>query len=75
MDNKIQQQQLGSGLPKPAESSEALVDDGEDPIKDGRNSAGLGSSVQEGGAVGITPWKQELGGYWGDAQDPDGIPP
>ena len=66
---------MGDGLPKPTESTEAVGDDIKGPRKDGRNCAVPGRNVQGGGAVGVTIWKQELGGDWGDAQGPDGIPP
>ena len=42
---------------------------------DGTNGAGLGRNVQGGGAVGAVVWQQDLGGYRGDNQGPDGIPP
>ena len=39
----------------------------EGSIKDGSNVAGTGSNVKGGGAVGVTIWKQEIGGAQGDA--------
>ena len=66
---------MGGGLPKPAEILEAVGDDSEGYRKDRRNGALLGINVQGDGAFGVTLWKRELGGDWGDAQGPDGIPP
>ena len=43
--------------------------------KDGINGAVPGRNVQGGDAVGATIWKRELGGYWGDAQGTDDVPP
>ena len=54
---------------------EAMGDNSEGPLKDESNGAGPGSNIQGGCEVGITLWKQELGGDQGDAQGPDGIPP
>ena len=50
------------GLPKPTEITEAMGDDIEGPRKDGSNSAGSWINVQGSGAVGVTIWKQDLGG-------------
>ena len=66
---------MGSGIPKPTESAEAVGGDSESPGKDGSACAGPGSNVQAGGAVGIILWKIELVGYQGDAQGPEGVPP
>ena len=66
---------MGSGITKPAQSSEAVEENSKGYRKDGRNGAGPGSNVQGGGTVGVTIWKQELGGDQGDTQDPGGVPP
>ena len=71
----LQQQQLGVGIPKPAQISEAVGHDSEGDRKYGRNGAGPGSDVQGGGAVGSIIWKRDLGGDWGDYQGPDGVTP
>ena len=52
-----------------------MEDDSEGPRKDVINSVGPGSNVQGVGAVGVTIWKQELGGDSGNAQGTDGIQP
>ena len=75
MENRLQQQQLGSGIPKPAQISEVLGHDSEVAIKDGGNGAGLGSNVKGSGSVGDNIWQQYLGGERGDSQVPDGVPP
>ena len=62
-------------MSKPAQVSEAVGDGSKGYRKEGGNDAGPGRNVKGGGAVGVTIWKQELGGDWGDAQGPDGIPP
>ena len=54
---------------------EAMGDNIEGPLKDESNGAGPGSNIQGGCEVGITLWKQELGGDQGDSQGPDSIPP
>ena len=66
---------MGGGIPKPAQSSEAVGDDSEGSRNDGRNSARTGSNLKGGGAVGVTIWNQELGGDRGDPQGPDGVSP
>ena len=66
---------MGGGIPKPAQSSEAVGHGIEGARKYGRNGAGLGSDVQGGGAVGAIIWQRGLGGEWGDAQGPDGVSP
>ena len=71
----IQKQELGGGIPKLAQSLEAVRDDSEGSREYRSNGAGPVRDVQGSGAVRFTQWKQELGGDWGDAQGPDGISP
>ena len=33
-----------------------------------------GEKIQGRGAVSDIIWQQDMGGYWGDAQGPDGVP-
>ena len=49
--------------------------DSKGPTKDGSNSAVLMKNVHGSSASGVTLWKQELDGDWGDSQGPDDIPP
>ena len=75
MDDRIQQQKLFGGIPKPAQSSEAVGNDSEGSRKDESNGAGPGNNVQGGGAFGFTLWKQKLGSGQVDAQVPDSVSP
>ena len=50
-----------------------MGDDSEGPRKDRSNITGSGRNVQGIGTVGVTLWKQELGGDWGNVQGPDKI--
>ena len=51
-DDRLQQQKLGSGIPKSAQSSEAVEHDSEGARKDGSTGEGPGINVQGGGTVG-----------------------
>ena len=73
-DNHLQQKRLGGGIPKHAQSSDAVGHDSKDTGKDGSNGAVLGSNIQGSGAVGAIMWQQELGGDREDSQGPDGVP-
>ena len=66
---------MGGGIPKPAQSSEAMGDYSEVSREDRSNGAGPGRNVQGSGAVSVTIQKRELGGERGDTQGPDVIPP
>ena len=52
---------MGGGIPKLAQILAAVGHDSEGSRKDGRNGAGPGSNVQDGGALSVTIWKRELG--------------
>ena len=65
---------MASSIAKPKQISEAAGNDSEGTGKDGINSAGPGINVQGGGAVGAIICQRDLGGDWGDAQGPDGVP-
>ena len=75
MENRIQQQQLGGGIPKPAQRSEAVGYDREGTRKYRSNSAGPGINVKGGDSVGVALWKLDLGGDQEDVQGPDSISP
>ena len=74
MENSLQQQRLGGGIPKSAHILEAVGHDSESARKDRSNGAVLGSNVQCSGAIDGVIWQQDLGGDQGDAQGPDGVP-
>ena len=74
-ENHIQKQQLGGGLTKNAEGTEAVGYDSAGSRKYGINGAVPGSNVKGGGAVVVTIRKRELGGDRGYAQGTDSIPP
>ena len=62
-------------MPKPTQNSEAVGHDSEGDRKDGSNGAGPGRNINVGGTVGAIIWQRYLGGDWGDAQGPNGVPP
>ena len=62
-------------MPKPAQSSEAVIHDSEGARKDGSNGVDLGSDVKGGGAVGAIIWQQDLVCDHGDSQGPDRVQP
>ena len=66
---------MGGGIPKPAQSSEAVDHVSKGARKDGRNGEGPGINLQGGGAVGDIIFQQEMVGDRVDAQVPDGVPP
>ena len=70
----LQKQLFGGGIHKPAHSSEAVGHNIKGDGKDGINGAGPGRNLQGGGAVNDIIRHLKLGGDWGDAQGPDGVP-
>ena len=66
---------MGGGIPKPAQSLEAVRDDSNGPRKDGSNVVGPWKNLQGGGAVNVTLWKRELVGDRVDAEGPDRVSP
>ena len=74
-DDRLQQQILGGGISKPAQSLEAVGHHSEGDQKYGCNGTGPGSYVKGSGAVVAIIWHQELFGDWGYAQGPDSVPP
>ena len=64
---------MGGGIPKPAQSSEAVEHDSEGTKKDGSNGAGTERNVQGGGAVGAIIWQRVLGGDWGYDKGPSRV--
>ena len=66
---------MDGGLPKSAESLEAVGNGSKGAGNDGSNGAGPGSDVQGGGAVGVIVRQRELSGDRGDSQGPGVILP
>ena len=52
-----------------------MVHDSDGSRKEGSDGEIPGINVKGGGTVGVTLWKQYLGGDRGDSQDPDRVPP
>ena len=75
MDDRLQQQRLGGGIPKSATISKAVGHDSKGARKNGSNGAGPGRNLQGGGAVCDVIWKREMVGDYLYTQGPDGVPP
>ena len=74
-ENRLQQQQLGGGIPKPAKMLEAVDHVSKGDRKDRSNGMSPGRNVQGGGTVSDIILQQLLVGDRGDAQGPDIVPP